>query len=82
MMPIFDEDSMDSKNTSMSESQHMSHATGGSSNGLSKAEIRKVNWLQMENPCSGFLSIFCPVLVLQKNRGSRERLFVTVNLVY
>lgn len=48
MMPIFDEDSMDSKNTSMSGSQHLSSANnGGGSNsnlsGMSKAEIRKVN---------------------------------------
>lgn len=46
MMPIFDDDSMDSKNTIMSGSQHMSTANGGGSNsssGMSKAEIRKVN---------------------------------------
>lgn len=44
MMPIFDEDSMDCKNNSMSDSQHnMTSGGSNSGSGMSKAEIRKVN---------------------------------------
>lgn len=75
-MPIFDEDSMDSKNTIMS-GQHLTTANGGSNNtmsGMSKAEIRKVNLITNGKVMSRVFgsSSSCLCLLIQQKRQRKR----------